>query len=160
MGWDNDDIIVKDNQPLEGIRNTMREIKDADHSCANCVLVVVLTYRNKGGSMIDSESNNYNEYELWEPFVVVGVLNRAFWHENDTKGFFQGMFFNNLNRQIRTGHIGKQELLTPTPLWKCSKKSYALVMAGFPISQFLVKHFRKWLKSKDGITSITSITSF
>ena len=108
MGWDNNDIIVKDNQPLEGIRNTMRELKDADHSCANCVLVVVLTYRNKGGSMIDSESNNYNEYELWEPFVVVGVLNRAFWHENDTKGFFQSMFFNNLKRKIRTGHIGGQ----------------------------------------------------
>ena len=25
-----------------------------------------------------------------------GLLNRAFWHENDTKGSFQGMFFNQL----------------------------------------------------------------
>ena len=29
------------------------------------------------------------------------------------KGFFQGMFFNNLKRKIRTGHIGKQDNFDP-----------------------------------------------
>ena len=28
---------------------------------------------------------------------------------------FQGMFFNNLKRKIRTGHIGKQDTFDPTP---------------------------------------------
>ena len=38
-----------------------------------------------------------------------------FWHKNDTKEYFQGMFFNNLKRKIRTGHIGKQDTFDPPP---------------------------------------------
>ena len=70
------------------------------------------------------------------------------------KGFFRVCFFNNLKRKIRTGHIGKQDTFDPHPPLEMFQKSSALVMAGFPISQFLVKYFRKWLKSKNGITSI------
>ena len=59
-----------------------------------------------------------------------------FWHKNDTKGYFQGMFFNNLKRKISTGHIGKQDTFDPPPplpLRKMSKNSFVLVGLPFPI---------------------------
>lgn len=72
MGWD--DIEVMMDQELTGITTKMTELKDADHSDADCVLVVVLTHGGEGGTLIDSESNGYSETELWAPFVGVQSL--------------------------------------------------------------------------------------
>ena len=73
MGWDKDDISLMNNQPLEEIKKKMKELKDADHTSFDCVLVVVLTHGDEEG-LYDSESNRYDESELWEPFVGVQSL--------------------------------------------------------------------------------------
>ena len=46
--------------------------------------------------------------------------------ENDTKGVFQGMCFNNSMRKIKTGHIGKQDTFDPPPPFGNFPKNHPL----------------------------------